>query len=146
MARTSTWGTTPRLSIEAECVRRGRRELVAGCRALVRGDDADPALLMALAGPAAAPFLDGTSRPDDYWLRVWGARGLLWVWDDAATGEIRDALTDDSWRVREMSAKVAARHRLGAVLAEVDALQRDDNARVRRAAERAVAAITAAGT
>jgi HEAT repeat protein len=55
------------------------------------------------------------------------------------------ALSDESWRVREMAAKVAARHRLDSVLAEVEDLQHDDNARVRRAAERALVAIATAG-
>lgn len=119
--------------------------MVSGCRALVRGEDVDAGLLLALGGPAADKFLDGADHGDDYWMRVWGVRGLLWVWDDSATGEIRVALSDESWRVREMAAKVAARHRLDSVLAEVEDLQHDDNARVRRAAERALVAIATAG-
>jgi HEAT repeats len=80
-----------------------------------------------------------------YWLRVWGARGLLWVWDDSALGALRFALEDDAWRVREMAVKVVARHRLGDALASVAALQEDPVPRVRAAASRAVTVLTAAG-
>ena len=80
----SQWGMTPQQSIERECARRGRTDVITGCRALVRGEQVDPDLLVALGGPAARKFLDGDVHDDTYWLQVWGARGLLWVWDDAA--------------------------------------------------------------
>lgn len=142
------WELTPRESIEAECARRGRDAVVAGCVALVGGAaaDADPGLLLALAGPAAHKFLDGGEHDDLYWLRVWGARGLLWAWQDRASGALRAALGDEHWRVREMAAKVAARHLVGDALDPLTALRDGDPVpRVRAAAERAVAALTRAG-
>jgi HEAT repeat protein len=141
------WELTPRESIEAECARRGRDAVVAGCVALIEGTsvDTDPGLLLALAGPAARKFLDGTDHDDLYWLRVWGTRGLLWAWRDQATGALLVALGDEHWRVREMAAKVAARHLVGDALEPLTALRDDPVPRVRAAAERAVAVLTSAG-
>jgi HEAT repeat protein len=141
----STWGPTPRQSIEAEAARRGRQALVAGCIRLVEGGDADPDLLRALGGPAADKFLDGRPHDDRYWFRVWGARGLLWVWDDSAFDAIRDALHDESWRVREMALKVVGRHLLGDALPAVAELRDDPVPRVRAAAERTLVLLTHAG-
>jgi hypothetical protein len=73
-------------------------------------------------------------------LRVWGVRGLLHAWDDAATDAIIHATTDEAWRVREMAGKVITRHRVGTAIAELHA---DKIARVRAAAERAVVILTA---
>lgn len=134
---------TPRQSIERECARRGRADVVAGCRALVRGETVDPDLLIALAGPGARKFLDGADHDDTYWLRVWGTRGLLWNWDDAATAEVRLALTDDAWRVREMALKVIARQRLGELVTAVADARTDPVPRVRHAADRALTLLTA---
>ena len=143
MTPSSQWGTTPRASIEAECERRGRDAVVAGCEDLVRGGRVDDDLLVALAGPAAIPFLSGAARDDDYWLRVWGLRGLLHAWDDGAADVVRTALGDEHWRVREMALKVTAKHALDDALDGVLELRTDVNARVRTAAERAVVALTA---
>jgi hypothetical protein len=142
----SYWGRTPRESIAAECARRGRKAVVAGCARLVMGEDVDTRLVTALAGPAARRVLDGDSRADlRYWLRVWGARGLLWEWDDSAAPALAVALRDPAWRVREMAAKVVARHLLGDALPEVAALRADPVPRVRAAASRAVVLLTHAG-
>jgi hypothetical protein len=98
---------TPRQSIEAESARRGKHAVVAGCHALIRGDEVDDALILALGGPPARRLLDGDPRPGQgYWLRVWGTRGLLWVWDDSALAAVGIAVRDPAWRVREMAAKV----------------------------------------
>jgi HEAT repeat protein len=136
---------TPQQSIERECARRGRADVIAGCRSLVRGEHVDPDLLLALGGPAARKFLDGDVHADTYWLRVWGARGLLWVWDDAATAEILLALSDPAWRVREMALKVIARQRMGDLITEVAAVRNDPVPRVRQAADRALTLLTASG-
>jgi HEAT repeat protein len=68
---------------------------------------------------------------------------LLYTWDDSALGAVLAALTDESWRVREMAAKVVARRRLGAALSVVAGLQNDRVPRVRAAAARAIAVLTA---
>jgi hypothetical protein len=46
----------------------------------------------------------------DYWVRTWGARGLLHCWDDAATDAVVRGLADEHYRPAEMCLKVSARH------------------------------------
>lgn len=146
MTARSHWGLTPRESIEAESVRRGRQAVIAGCCDLIKGDDADGALILALGGPHARRVLDSDPRAGQrYWLRVWGIRGLLWVWDDSALGAVVIALHDPAWRVRELAAKVVARHHLGDTFPVVVDLRDDPVRRVRAAAARAVAILTQAG-
>ena len=135
----------PRERIDAECARRGKEAVVAGCIALLEGRETDGELIVALGGPPALWAAGGGVEGPRYWRRVWAARGLLWAWDDTALPAILTALADDAWRVREMAAKVVARHRLGDALPAVAALQHDPTARVRSAASRAVVLLTATG-
>jgi HEAT repeat protein len=136
---------TPRQRVEAECARRGAAALVSGCVDLVAGADADPGLILALGGEHARRLLDDGPREDQrYWLRVWALRGLLWVCDARAVPAVRAGLGDPAWRVREMAAKVVARHRLGDLLSASAELRSDPVPRVRAAASRAVAALTRA--
>lgn len=137
--------TTPRRRIETECRRRGRDTVIAGCVALLRGDDGDANLIDALGGAHAKHLRSGLSREDaQLWHRVWAARGLLWSWDDSALEALHTALADPSWRVREMAARVVARHLLGDLVAEVAAMRDDPVPRVRQAAVRAMSRITLA--
>jgi HEAT repeat protein len=145
MTRSSRWDLTPKQSIEAECARRGEKAVIAGCVRLIAGEATDDELLMALGGPGAAKFLDGRPHTDLYWLRVWGTRGLLWAWDDTAVAAVISAMSDEAWRVREMAAKVVARHLLGDALPAVSGLLDDPVPRVRTAAHRAVILLTHAG-
>jgi HEAT repeat protein len=142
MPSRSVWGLTPRQSIERECARRGTIAVVAGCVELLGRRDADDALIFAIGGPAARGVLAGGQQ---YWLRVWATRALLYAWDEGARQAVLDALADDAWRVREMAAKVTVRRLLGEALPAVAELRRDPVARVRRAAERATVILTAAG-
>jgi hypothetical protein len=73
-----------------------------------------------------------------YWPRVWAMRGLLYAWDDAATSVVINAVNDESWRVREMAAKVCRRHRVEGALDAVARLEDEPVARVQAAAERAL--------
>jgi hypothetical protein len=130
------WGTSPRDSIERECQRRGKDEVVSGCISLLGGKGADAELIYALGGPPASWVFTGEAPGPDYWLRVWAARGLLWAWDDAALACIVNALEDDAWRVREMALRVVAKHRLTDAATAVTALQDDPNSRVTSAASR----------
>jgi hypothetical protein len=142
----SRWELTPRQSVELECARRGHQQVVDGCVKLLRGLDVDDNLIMALGGPAGRIVLDdGPAQRNQYWRRVWGARGLLYVFDDRAAPAIIGALHDEHWRVREMAAKVIARHKIDAALAAVANLRDDPVPRVRSASERAVVMLTAAG-
>jgi HEAT repeat protein len=137
---------TPRQSVESECERRGRRAVVTGCADILQGRDVDDGLVVALGGPAAEFVLSGREGgKGGYWPRVWAARGLLYAWHEDATPAIVRATADESWRVREMAAKVIARHRLGAALNAVAPLREDSVPRVRAAAERALERLTAAG-
>jgi HEAT repeat protein len=138
----SAWGVTPRHSVEAECGRRGRRAVVAGCIDLLEGDYTDDNLLRALGGPMAQYVLDGHEGP--YWFRVWAARGLLYAWDESAAPAVTRATSDESWRVREMATRVIVRHRVGDALHAVAGLRSDPVARVRAAAERALVVLTEA--
>jgi hypothetical protein len=135
---------SPRERIEAECARRGRSAVVDDCIALLTGRT-DEKLILSLTGPGAArKYFDGREHEDLYWFRVWALRGLLWAWEARATSRVRESMSDEAWRVREMAAKVVARHRVGDALPEVARLRADPVPRVRAAAERAVARITEA--
>lgn len=141
----SSWGKTPRESVEQECARRGKDEVVAGCVELLSGGDGDAELILALGGPPARWVVTGEPPGPPYWLRVWALRGLLWAWDDVAFQSVEAALNDDAWRVREMALKVVARHRLEDALATVVDLGEDPVARVRAAASRAVMRLSTSG-
>ena len=75
----SSWGETPRESIEKECERRGKDAVVAGCMGMLEGDDGDADLVLALGGPPARWVVTGEPPGPPYWLRVWATRGLLWA-------------------------------------------------------------------
>jgi hypothetical protein len=139
--------TTPKLRIAIECDLHGPGPLVAACVALLEGrfDEVSDTMITLLGGDPARTVLDGNAGGrDGYWPRVWGARGLLHAWDPAATSVIIAATHDEAWRVREMAAKVIARHRVGDALEAVAALHADAVERVRLAAARAVTVLTAA--
>jgi hypothetical protein len=129
---------TPQQSILFECDRRSREDVVRDCIAILNGRSFDDHFLRVIGGPSAETVLDDRAGGvHGYWPRVWAARGLLHVWDDLATEAIIESTTNDSWRVREMSAKVIARHRVKPAIDAVVTLLDDDNARVRAAASRA---------
>jgi hypothetical protein len=144
VAGSSRGRLSPRQRIEAECARRGRDAVTAGCLALLREEPVERGLVRALGGPGAEKFFDGDEHEDTYWLRVWALRGLLWSWDPAALEAVRGALGDPAWRVREMAAKVVARHLLGEALPMVADLRADPVPRVRAAADRALVRISEA--
>lgn len=109
------------------------------CADLLAG--ADPArhadLLPHLAGRPGAVYFEGGWT--DSWPRVWGARGLLYVWHDDAAGAVLAGLRDEAWRVAEMCLKVS---RVRELPAGDDAvrLAGHELTRVRAAAVRALGA------
>jgi len=135
----------PRHRIALACADRGPDAVIDGCLALLGGGEADEELVGVLGGVAGPRYLD--APPDQrYWLRVWGARGLLWApWQPRAAAAISVALGDEAWRVREMAAKVVARHQVGESFEAVTAILHDPVLRVRIAAARALRMLTAAG-
>lgn len=113
-------------------------EVVAGhCADLLAG--ADPAaygwLLPWLAGAPGARYPTGWA---EHWPRVWAARGLLYVWADAASPAVAAGVRDPAWRVAEMCLKVARRHDLP-VADDAVGLLDHELPRVRVAAARALA-------
>lgn len=75
----------------------------------------------------------------DYWIRVWAARGLLYVWEESAAPSVVAGLSDEHWRVREMCAKVCRLRGLGQAADDLASLITDAVPRVRLAATRALA-------
>jgi len=117
--------------------------VISGCIRLLEGREVDDGLVLALGGEPAEYVLSGREGGrNGYWPRVWAARGLLHVWDDRAAAAIIRAAADEAWRVREMAAKVVARHKVDDALGAMADLQRDEVPRVRAAAGRAIAALT----
>lgn len=119
--------------------------MVAGAVPGDRGRDVDAQLVFALAGPLAEWALSDPGGSRRYWLRVWGARGLLYAWDDRAANTVLAALSDEHWRVREMSAKVCGKHVVADAAPRLAGPADDDRDRVRQAARRALARIAAEG-
>ena len=129
---------TPKQSIQFECDRRSPKDVVRDCVALLNNEAIDDHFLRVIGGPSAESVLEGRDGGlDGYWPRIWAARGLLHVWDDTATSVVIAATIHDSWRVREMAAKVITRHHVKPAIDAVVTLLDDDNARVRVAARRA---------
>ncbi len=132
---------TPQLRINRACERFGRAEVVRRCFDLLAGGE-DHELSVILGGAHAQQLIaNGIPEDQSYWIRVWAARGLLWAGVGERAEDLRAALSDGSWRVREMTCKVVARHRLGDLLEDVAALETDPIPRVRAAAARAAARI-----
>ena len=137
MKSSSHWDKTPKQSVEQECELRGRAAVVNGCVALLSGKPVDDELILALGGPPAEWVRTGEPSGPDYWQRVWGARGLLYAWDDSARAAVLQALDDEAWRVRDMALKVVARRGIEEAVDQVARLQSDSSARVRASAARA---------
>lgn len=108
-------GAHPRVLLASAQAQLGSEQLLAWCGRLIRGQDRrdDPDL----------GWLGGTEDWAPYWRRVWGARGLLYVWDESCHDDVEVALADEHWRVREMACKVARAHRLGALAGELASLR-----------------------
>ncbi len=128
----------PRRSVEELAAHHGRDTVVHACLDLLARRDVEGDLIVGLGGPPARWAVDGGEPGPDYWLRVWALRGLLWMWDDRAAESVIASLADEAWRVREMAAKVVARHLLDQALPCLAPLRQDTVLRVRQAAERAV--------
>ncbi len=95
----------------------GERATVDLCVELLEGADRNEHL-------DAMPYLTGVvfdedspklypAQWKDYWVRTWGARGLLYVWHDAAAPAVVAGLDDEHWRPAEMCLKVSTKRELG---------------------------------
>ncbi len=123
----------------------GRDRFVEVCVDLLGGADRTSYL-------TELPYLTGhTWAPDDpvrdpavwkdYWVRTWGARGLLHCWHDAATSAVVAGLDDEHYRPAEMCLKVAAKHDVAGTGPGAAALARHELPRVRVAAVRALGVV-----
>jgi hypothetical protein len=125
--------------------RLGVRRFVDVCTDLMAGADREEYVeeLRGLTGHDWHPG-DGVLDREawhDYWVRTWGARGLLHVWDEAATGAVVRGLADEHWRPAEMCLKVAARHDVAGTGDGAAALADHELPRVRAQAMRALAVV-----
>jgi hypothetical protein len=98
---------TPRQRIESECAARGHAAVVAGCVQLVLGGATDARLLSVLGGPSTPWALEDDSHR--YWLRIWGARGLLWAWEPSALDAVIPLQEDPIPRVRTAARRAVVR-------------------------------------
>ena len=129
---------TPRMRVAAACERLGTEDVIDRCLNLLAGGEASPEFLITLGGtPARRLLAEGLPASQEYWLRVWAARGLLWAGPGSDVARLRVGLRDEAWRVREMTCKVIARHRVDELLEGVERLETDSNSRVQEAAKRA---------
>lgn len=125
--------------VEELAARLGRPAFVAVCVDLLGGAERADHL-------DVLPYLTGHETHDptswhDYWVRTWGARGLLHVWDDSASDAIVAGLRDEHWRPAEMCLKVAARHQVASAGDGAAALADHALPRVRGQAMRALGAV-----
>ncbi len=81
------------------------------------------------------------ARWKDFWVRSWGARGLLHVWHDSASSAIVAGLADEHYRPAEMCLKVVARHDVAGAGDGAALLAEHDLPRVRAQAMRALAVV-----
>jgi hypothetical protein len=129
---------SPRLRVEAACQQLGRDDFISRCVAMLAGGEEEPDFLVAIGGaPALYLLSQGIPRDQRYWLRVWATRGMLWAGRPTDGEVLRTGLEDASWRVREMTCKVIARHYVDELLDEMIALEVDPVIRVQTAAARA---------
>ncbi len=116
----------------------GEDAAATACADLLAADEPhdQPEILVFLGGTAGQAVLDGTGGWRPYWARVWGARGLLYVWADAAAPVVVRRLGDEHWRVLEMCLKVSVKREIGEAGPDAAALAGHDVPRVRAAAAR----------
>jgi hypothetical protein len=133
------------LLITGLAARLGVPRFVAVCTDLLAGAEREEYVeeLRSLTGHDWQPG-DGVLDRDawhDHWVRTWGARGLLHVWDDSATDAIVRGLADEHWRPAEMCLKVTARHDVAGTGDAAAALAGHELPRVRAQAMRALAVV-----
>ncbi|MGA9746076.1 MAG: hypothetical protein WBQ50_01335, partial [Nocardioides sp.] len=94
----------------------GTREAALLCADLLASADPTdhPQMLRWLGDASGRAILEGSPSWLPYWGNVWGARGLLYVWDDDATPAVLGGLGHEAWRVAEMCLKVSAHRDLPA--------------------------------
>jgi HEAT repeats len=123
----------------------GRERFVEVCVDLLEGADRTSYVpeLRYLTGHSwepGEPVFDPTVWRD-YWVRTWGARGLLYCWHDVATPSVVTGLADDHYRPAEMCLKVSAKHDVAGTGPGAALLTRHELPRVRANAVRALGVV-----
>ena len=85
-------------------------------------------------GHAARLTVDATGIRLAYWPRVWAARSLSYLGDQAAGPGLIAALIDEHWRVRMTAAQALGRLKVSESLDDLVELLGDEHERVRAAA------------
>lgn len=123
------------------------RDLLAALRRQIGEAAAAECCVELLGGADAAdfadvlPYLGGNLVWPDYWPRVWGARGLLYVWTESAGSVVVSGLADPAWRVAENCLKVSTQRELSGAGSAAVGLTGHNLARVRAQAARTLAAV-----
>lgn len=135
-------GVLPQRMLAELAAHVGEATAAGVCADLLGGADPRdyPTAFPYLADRATERFLEGTWGPA-YWSRVWGARGLLYVWSGDAAGPVVAGLDDPEWRVAEMCLKVAAKREIGPAGDGAVQLSTHELSRVRGAAMRVLARV-----
>jgi hypothetical protein len=120
----------------------GRDRFVEVCVDLLGGADRTAYVpeLRYLVGQPGDRFLDRASWKD-YWVRTWGARGLLHCWHDSATVPVVNGLGDEHYRPAEMCLKVSAKHDVAGSGPGAASLSRHELPRVRANAVRTLGVV-----
>jgi hypothetical protein len=126
---------TPATRVADAITTLGEDGVVERAVALLAGYNVGEEFLLVAGGSHAQGLLDGA--PPLYWPEVWGARVLLYAWNDTAADAVLAGLQNRAWRVREMCCRVAAARHLDAA-EYLRELLTDETARVRAAAARAM--------
>ncbi|MBA2444680.1 MAG: hypothetical protein H0V49_05040 [Nocardioidaceae bacterium] len=119
----------------------GETRAAQDCADLLMGADPEEFadVLPYLGGRPARAVLEG--RVKRGWARVWGARGLLYVWTDTASGAVVHGLADRSWRVAENCLKVSTLREIAAAGPGAALMVDHRLARVRAQAVRALGVV-----
>jgi hypothetical protein len=123
----------------------GRERFVEVCIDLLEGADRTAYVpeLRYLTGHSWEPD-DPVRDPEvwrDYWVRTWGARGLLYCWHDSATRSVVTGLADDHYRPAEMCLKVSAKYDVAGTGPGAALLTRHELPRVRQNAVRTLGVV-----
>lgn len=126
---------SPATRIAAAVAQFGERAVADRAAALLTGANEGEEFLLWVGGRHAQGILDGA--PALYWPEVWGARALLYAWDDVVGPAVEAGLHNQAWRVREMCCRVTVERELPYAAAAASLLS-DEVARVRAAAARVI--------
>ena len=98
----------------------------------------EPELMTYLAGAKGVRWVELGFGVQDYFVRTWALRAMLYAWDPSAGPTVIYALQDEHWRPREMALKVVAKRSIDCEAEVASMVTGDPVPRVRAAAGRAM--------